>query len=89
MSTVKVEIYTKDFCPYCIRAKELLHNKGVDFIEYTVGDDPVKRATLREKSRGSSTVPQIFIDGEHIGGCDDLYALDRSGKLDEMLKIAV
>lgn len=89
MSTVKVEIYTKEFCPYCVRAKELLHKKGINYVEYNVGNDPVKRADLREKSHGSPTVPQIFIDGYHVGGCDDLYALDRSGKLDELLKIAV
>ena len=87
MDKVKVEIYTKGFCPYCERAKELLNEKGVDFIEYNIGGDPVKRLDLQEKSGGSPTVPQIFIDGDHIGGCDDLYALDRTGELNELLKI--
>lgn len=84
---VKVEIYTKDGCPFCDRAKGLLKSKGVQFTEINVGNDSVKRENLTKISNGSKTVPQIFIDGQHLGGCDDLHALDRSGKLDLMLKI--
>lgn len=87
METVKVEIYTKDGCPFCDRAKGLLKSKVVQFKEINVGNDPIKRENLTKISNGSKTVPQIFIDGQHVGGCDDLHALDRSGKLDLMLKI--
>lgn len=87
MEMVKVEIYTKDGCPFCDRAKGLLKSKGVQFTEINVGNDSVKRENLTKISNGSKTVPQIFIDGQHLGGCDDLHALDRSGKLDLMLKI--
>lgn len=86
MKNVKVEIYTKPGCPFCVRAKALLDHKGVKYVEYDVGDDPKARADLTKLSNGSKTVPQIFIDGVHVGGCDDLHAADRSGKLDEMLK---
>lgn len=80
-----VEIYTGNFCGYCSRAKQLLSQKGVNFIEYSVALDPEKRAEMVQRSRGGRTVPQIFIGGQHVGGCDELYALDRSGKLDPML----
>jgi glutaredoxin 3 len=82
----KVEIYTKATCPYCIRALELLDKKKVKYHQIEVGNDPEKRAALKEKSNGRHTVPQIFINDKGIGGCDDLFALEESGKLDAMLK---
>jgi len=88
MENVKVEIYTKLGCPFCARAKDLLQHKGVQYVEFDVGNDPVKRADLAKISNGSKTVPQIFIDGQHVGGCDDIHALDRAGKLDSLLKIS-
>ncbi len=80
-----VVIYTRPFCGYCSRAVALLNEKDVAFDEIEAGMDPKLRNEMMEKS-GRSTFPQIFIDGKHIGGCDDLMALDRSGKLDEMLQ---
>lgn len=80
-----VEIYTTPICGYCHRAKRLLHGKGVDFIEIDVMGDPARRAEMVERSGGGRTVPQIFIDGTPIGGCDELHALERRGKLDPML----
>jgi glutaredoxin 3 len=82
----KVEIYTTPFCPYCSRAKALLEMKGVEFQEYDVSRDPSERAKMRERAHGGYTVPQIFIDDRHIGGCDDMFALDRQGKLDPLLE---
>ena len=73
---VKIDIYTTMMCPYCHRAKELLSQKGVDFTEIDVMDDQDRRAEMIERADGRRTVPQIFIDGKHIGGCDDLHALD-------------
>ena len=81
----KVEIYTTMWCPYCHRAKKLLGDKGVAFIEYDVEADPAKRAEMRERNKGARTVPQIFIDDQPIGGSDDLYALERAGRLDPLL----
>lgn len=81
----QVEIYTTFWCPYCTRAKGLLEKKGVAFTEIDVGMDPAARDTMVEKSGGRRTVPQVFIDGQHVGGSDDLAALDRAGKLDPML----
>jgi glutaredoxin 3 len=80
-----VLIYTTPICPYCVRAKQLLHKKGVSFREIDVSNDPEARAFLVEAS-GQRTVPQIFIDGQSIGGCDDLYALERAGKLEPLLE---
>ena len=80
-----VEIYTTRVCPYCVRAKSLLQKKGQSFREIDVTHDAEQRAALIEKSGGQRTVPQIFINGQHIGGSDDLYALDREGKLDPLL----
>jgi glutaredoxin 3 len=80
-----VEIYTKWGCPYCFRAKALLEGKGVALTEYDVTMGGPKRAEMAERAPGQSTVPQIFIDGRHIGGCDDLMALDRKGGLDPLL----
>jgi len=81
----KVEIYTKAFCPYCSRAKALLETKGVAFDEYDISTGGPKRQEMIQRSNGGSTVPQIFIDDRHIGGCDDMFALDRQGKLDPLL----
>jgi glutaredoxin 3 len=81
----RVEIYTKDWCGYCARAKRLLGGKGVDFEEYDVTLGGPKRAEMIERAGGGATVPQIFIDGVHVGGSDDLAALEASGKLDAML----
>ena len=81
----QVEIYTKAFCGYCHRAKELLHRKGVAFEEYDVTMGGPKRTEMLERANGGVTVPQIFVDGKHIGGSDRLAALEAQGKLDEML----
>ena len=79
------EIYTKSYCPYCHRAKELLSIKGIPFVEHDVTSDGALEQQMRERS-GRTTVPQIFIDDKHIGGCDDLFALDEAGGLDPILK---
>lgn len=81
----KVEIYTKFLCVYCTRAKALLKDKGVTAEEYDITMGGPKRAEMIERSGGRTTVPQIFIDGRHIGGSDDLAALDRAGGLDPLL----
>ena len=81
----KVEIYSSMWCPFCYRAKKLLKNKGVTFDEIDVDGNSDVRAAMRERADGRHTVPQIFIDDEGIGGCDELYALDKAGKLDRML----
>lgn len=81
-----IEVYTTNYCPYCTRAKGLLKTKQVDFTEIDVTNDEKKRTELVTKAGGSKTVPQIFINGKHIGGCDDLYKLDKEHKLDDMLK---
>lgn len=81
----KVEIYTTRFCGYCHSAKALLTRKGVDFTEIDVSSDPEMRSKMIDRARGGYTVPQIFIDQTHVGGCDDLYALESAGKLDPLL----
>jgi len=81
----KVEIYTKMTCPYCVRAKVLLERKGVKPDEIAVDLDRDKRREMIERADGRMTVPQIFIDGRHIGGCDDLFELEDMGKLDALL----
>ncbi|WP_020675170.1 glutaredoxin 3 [Geopsychrobacter electrodiphilus] len=80
----KIEIYTKNYCPYCHRAKGLLQSKNAQFSEYDLTADPAKEAEMRQRS-GRTTVPEIFIDDRLIGGCDDLFALDAAGKLEEAL----
>ena len=85
VAAAKVEIYTKMFCGYCVRAKRLLDSKGVDFTEYDITMDGAKRDEMRERAPGAMTVPQVFIDGRPIGGSDDLAALEREGKLDSLL----
>ncbi len=82
---VSVVIYTRQFCGYCSRAKKLLETKGVSFVEHDATYDPTLRQTMVEKSNGGRTFPQIFINDIHVGGCDDLHALERAGKLDTML----
>ena len=81
----RIEIYTKFLCPYCARAKRLLGEKGVTFEEYEISGDSAKRAEMLGRANGRTTVPQIFIDGRHVGGSDDLADLERSGQLDPML----
>jgi glutaredoxin 3 len=81
-----VEIYTTPFCPYCHRAKNLLKQKGVDYTEHDVMMAFNKRAEMRDRAGGRNSVPQIFINGRHIGGSDDLIALDDKGELDPLLK---
>ncbi|MBB3313755.1 glutaredoxin 3 [Rhizobium sp. BK196] len=82
---VPVAIYTRQFCGYCARAKSLLEEKGVDYVEYDATFSPELRQEMLGKSNGRTTFPQIFIGSTHVGGCDDLYALDRAGKLDPLL----
>ncbi len=81
----KVTIYTRMFCPYCSRAVSLLREKGVEFEEIDAGMDAKKKAEMVERSHGGRTFPQIFIGGQHIGGCDDMMALEKAGKLDPLL----
>ena len=80
-----VEIYTTPYCPYCQWAKELLNKKRVTFTEIDVSRDRALRVEMTERANGQTTVPQIFIGATHVGGCDDLYALDDAGKLDPLL----
>ncbi len=81
----KIEIYTSPWCGYCARAKQLLNKKGAAFDEIDVSTDNTKRQAMIQRANGGSTVPQIFIDGRHVGGCDDLHELDAAGKLDPLL----
>ena len=81
----RVEIYTKSFCPYCARAKRLLDEKGVDYDEFEISGGGEKREEMIQRAGGRTTVPQIFIEGRHIGGSDDLAALERQGQLDPLL----
>ena len=83
-----VTIYTKTWCPYCMAAKDLLDQKGIAFTEIEISGKPNLRDEMLAKSNGRSTVPQIFIGSRHVGGCDDLYALDRKGELDKLLTAA-
>lgn len=84
--TVKVEIYTWATCPFCIRAKALLNSKDVSYTEYEIGGDNDAREKMKERTGGASSLPQIFVDDIHYGGCDNLYALDSKGELDKILK---
>ena len=81
----KVEMYTWRTCPFCIRAKDLLKTKGVEFVEYKIDGDETARTQMARRANGRRSVPQIFINDQHVGGCDDLYELDWQGKLDQML----
>ncbi|MCB2094437.1 MAG: glutaredoxin 3 [Rhodobacteraceae bacterium] len=81
----RIEIYTTPFCPYCHAAKRLLASKGAVFEEINVAGDPAKRQEMMTRAHGRHTVPQIFIDGKHVGGSDELHSLDRAGGLDPLL----
>ena len=87
MAMAEVELYTAPFCPYCPRARVLLERKGAAFIDIDITEEPGRRAEMVRRAGGRTSVPQIFIDGEHIGGSDELVALDRAGGLD--LKLGV
>jgi glutaredoxin 3 len=80
-----VEIYTTKVCPYCVKAKRLLDAKDADYTEHDLTGKDEEREALVRRSNGKRTVPQIFINGQHIGGCDDLYALEEKGELDKLL----
>jgi glutaredoxin 3 len=81
----KVEIYTWRTCPFCIRAKSLLTSKGVEFTEYSIDGDEDARGKMSQRANGKRSLPQIFINDTHIGGCDDIHSLDAEGKLDGLL----
>lgn len=81
-----VEIYYWTTCPYCTRARALLDSKGIQYTGYDITDDEPAREKMMTRTGGSRTVPQIFINGAHIGGCDDLHTLDAQGKLDQLLR---
>ncbi len=81
----EIIVYTKDYCPYCHAAKDLLRKKGAAFTEVDIQKHPERRAEMVQKAGGRTTVPQIFIGGRHVGGCDDIHALDSAGRLDPML----
>jgi glutaredoxin 3 len=83
-----VVIYTRQYCGYCSAAKALLDKKGVDYVEHDATGKPELRNEMIDKAQGRTTFPQIFINGQHVGGCDDIHALDRSGKLDPLLAAA-
>ncbi|QOL26516.1 glutaredoxin 3 [Thalassotalea sp. LPB0316] len=80
-----VEIYTKAYCPFCVRAKALLEQKQVRYQEYKIDQEPQLRDKMIARSNGGYTVPQIFINDQHVGGCDDLFALHARNQLDELL----
>ncbi len=80
-----VEIYTWSTCPFCIRAKALLDKKGIEFAEYCIDGDEAARSKMAERSHGRRSLPQVFINDQHIGGCDDLHALNAQGTLDALL----
>ena len=81
----KVEIYTWQYCPFCIRAKSLLNRKNIRFQEYSIDGDEAARQSMSKKADGRSSVPQIFINGKGIGGCDELYALEEINQLDALI----
>lgn len=83
----KVDIYTREFCGFCVRALQLLQSKNVDFTQIDAGMDPEKRKEMIQRANGASTYPQIFVGDVHVGGCDELYALERAGKLDPLLSL--
>ena len=82
----KVEIYTWQYCPFCIRAKSLFKKKNINFIEHKIDGDDNAREVMSKRANGRRTLPQIFINNKWIGGCDDLYELENNNKLDELLK---
>ena len=81
----KIEIYTWQYCPFCIRAKSLLNKKNIDYIEYKIDGDESAREKMSERANGKRSLPQIFIDNNSIGGCDDLYSLEEENKLDSLI----
>ena len=81
----KIELYTKGYCPYCRRAKGLLDAKGATYTDFEIDKQPELRDTMINRANGRTTVPQIFIGDTHVGGCDDLFALESAGKLDALL----
>ena len=83
-----VTIYTKPYCPYCVRAVMLLEKKGVEFTEVEAAFDPAKRQEMMQRAGGRATFPQIFVGDLHIGGCDEMMALERAGELDPLLRAA-
>ncbi|MFQ5958710.1 MAG: glutaredoxin 3 [Alphaproteobacteria bacterium] len=84
----RIEIYTTMTCPFCWAAKRLLKRKGAEFTEVSVSHRPALRREMTERAGGRHTVPQIFVDGAHLGDCEDLYVLDQAGKLDPLLEVA-
>ena len=82
---MEILVYKTQICPYCVRAKKLLDSKGVQYTEIDVSNDSDLRQVMTQKSGGRTSVPQIFINQQHIGGCDDLYALEKAGELDKLL----
>lgn len=84
----KVEVYTWSTCPFCIRAKALLDKKSVEYTEYCIDGDAAARQEMAERAHGRRSLPQIFINDQHVGGCDDLYALNAQGQLDLLLTSA-
>jgi glutaredoxin 3 len=84
----KVEIYTWSICPFCIRAKGLLNKKGVTYTEYCIDGDNAARSKMAERANGRRSVPQVFINDQHVGGCDDIHDLEAQGKLDPLLAAA-
>ena len=85
--SITVEIYTWQFCPFCIRAKALLDKKGVEYTEYAIDGDEAAREIMAERANGRRSLPQIFIGDRHLGGCDDIYDLEYQGELDSILSI--
>ena len=81
----RIVVYTTPYCSYCVSAKALLRRKGIEFTEINVAGAPERRAEMVQRAKGLATVPQIFIGSDHVGGCDELYALDGAGKLDALL----
>lgn len=84
-NNANIEIYSGDYCPYCNRAKALLKQRGLPFVEYNVQATPEKRDEMLKRSNGGRTIPQIFINNHHVGGCDDLFAIDKNGQLQAWL----
>ena len=82
----KVEIYSWQYCPFCIRAKSLLDSKGIKYKEYPIDGDPEARKAMQVRSKGRNTVPQIFINDKSIGGCDELHELERNNKLNDLIR---
>lgn len=87
--SAKVEIYTWSRCPFCIRAKALLKEKEIEFTEYCIDGDEEARSLMSDRANGRRSVPQIFINDQHVGGCDDLYEAEYSGKLNQLLQESV